>query len=188
MKSSRARVISSNNKFIVLTSTTILLVAAGIYSSVSSGSSGIRQSETIHSSKPLSVLSSKAGAPDSPSTPNPYLSFLPVEAEPDYPYWRNKLHEQGVARRKAMLAAQIQQYGSSQALIPIAESEPSGTKGLNDTYATAEYVSGFGSGAGSDAAADITGNLKPPTAPVGFTPLAEDEGDINKASPTGVVN
>ena len=34
-----------------------------------------------------------------PSWPNPYLSFLPVEAEPDFDYWRARMKFDGAARQ-----------------------------------------------------------------------------------------
>jgi hypothetical protein len=119
------------------------------------------------------------------TSPNPYLSFLPVESNADYSAWQARMHtaaKQRVAQRAAQPA------GLLQFTILQSEVEPVGVKGLNDTVGSAEAVPGFGTGSGDDSEADISGNLKGVAAPVGFTPLAEDEGDIGKASNSLLAN
>ncbi|MDH4056427.1 MAG: PPC domain-containing protein, partial [Gammaproteobacteria bacterium] len=86
--------------------------------------------------------------------------------------------------RDAARKLSAQRSGNLLALLPVGETEPVGTRGVNDMQATAQFIAGFGTGGGDDGAVDISGNLKIPAAATAFTPLAEDEGDINKASPT----
>ena len=122
-----------------------------------------------------------------PQTPNPYLSLLPAGARPDYEYWRNQMKVVSLDRKKVRQAQQAK-FAPSAALLAVGETEAVGVRGVNDTQATAQNIPGFGTGNGDDASADIAGNLKTPDAPTGFSPLAEDEGDINKASPTGLAD
>lgn len=77
--------------------------------------------------------------------PNPYLSFLPVEAEVDWNYWRQKADYEGRLR--------TERQGPSVALINVSETEP------NDSLATAQAIVGFGTGGGDDSEADITGSI-----------------------------
>ena len=79
--------------------------------------------------------------------PNPYLSFLPAEADVDWNYWRQKV------AYESHLRAEAQNQGPSAALINLAEMEP------NDSLATAQEVIGFGNGAGDDPEADVTGSI-----------------------------
>ena len=138
--------------------------------------------------KGVAVPAHKAGKAKSSDTPNPFLSFLPAEATPDYEIWRERLHAQAVSRRAAKKAIAASKGISPLALVVVGETEPSGTKGANDTVATAQNVPGFGTGEGEDAEADITGELRALSVPTEFFPNAEDEGDINKSSPTGLMS
>ena len=74
-----------------------------------------------------------------PKWPNPYLSFLPAEAEPDWDYWRAKMRLEGRARRQEEEAAGF----AFPALFAIGETEP------NDTQATGNFIPGFGRANGS---------------------------------------
>ncbi|MGH8221870.1 MAG: PPC domain-containing protein, partial [Woeseiaceae bacterium] len=118
-------------------------------------------------------------------TPNPYLSFLPAESQPDYALWRERLTEEEQLRTAGQKTT-TQKTGSSLAFAAVGETEPVGTRGVNDSQDTAQHLSGFGTGDGDDAAADVSGNMKTPDAPTVFSPLPEDEGDIDKASATGL--
>lgn len=111
-----------------------------------------------------------------PSGPNPYLSFLPAGAKPDYAAWRNWLAQEGKARRT------VQPPADPSKLIGAGESEP------NDTRATADAVPGFGTGTGDDPAADLTGTIDPPPAPTIIGPFAEDNGSIPLAVATGLAS
>ena len=121
------------------------------------------------------------------ASPNPYLSFLPVEVVPDYTGWNAKLGAVSKQRRNALLRAAAAS-GLPRFLISQSESEPVGVKGVNDNVFTADAVPGFGTGAGDDPEADITGDLKGVGSAVGFSPVMEDDGDINKATVTPLVN
>src|SRR5262245_17288677 len=69
-------------------------------------------------------------------------------------------------------------------IVPVTEAEPPGTLGLNNTLATAEFLPGFGTGAGEYSGADISGFTTSPTRTVAS---AEDDGSIPLANPTGLV-
>ena len=79
--------------------------------------------------------------------PNPYLSYLPAGAEVDWNYWRQKAEYEGRQR------AQARDRSPTAELINLAEMEP------NDSLATAQAVTGFGTGAGDDSEADVTGDI-----------------------------
>jgi hypothetical protein len=113
----------------------------------------------------------RAGRPDGA---NPYLSFLPAEAKPDYPAWSRWLGQQGKAKRATQPASDPTQ------LILAGESED------NDTQASANPITGFGTGTGDDPDADVTGTIDPPAVPTLIGPFAEDDGSIPLASPTGL--
>jgi hypothetical protein len=101
--------------------------------------------------------------------PNPFLAFLPADARPDYEAWRRRVALEAVERRS--------RQGSrlaSAAVVGVPESEP------NDTPATANPVPGFGTGAGDDPAALLTGALASPIALGGSS--SEDDGSIPLAN------
>ena len=110
-----------------------------------------------------------------PQWPNPYLSFLPAGAKPDYDYWRALMRVEGQKRAQRMALTP-----SFTRLISVTESEP------NDTQATAQFITGFGTGAGDDPATDINGNLAAPPVPTAIGPFAEDDGAIPLANATGL--
>jgi len=111
-----------------------------------------------------------------PSGPNPYLSFLPAGAKPDYAGWRSWLAQEGKAKRAVQPPADLSK------LIGAAESEP------NDTRATADAIPGFGTGPGDDPAADVAGTIDPPPAPTIIGPFAEDNGSIPLSIATGLLS
>ncbi len=76
--------------------------------------------------------------------PNPYLSFLPAEAEVDWNYWTQKRDYEG---RKRAEAAEDDLAGT------VNEVEP------NDTLGTAQPIPGFGTGDGDDSSIDVIGNV-----------------------------
>ena len=106
-----------------------------------------------------------------PSSPNPYLAFLPEGVEPDYAYWNAWLREEGQRRARSArspLTARATEFP---------ESEP------NNTQATGDFVSMLGFGSGKTTEVDVTGsitNLSP--TPAAFTTDAEDNGSIPLAS------
>lgn len=111
-----------------------------------------------------------------PGGPNPYLSFLPAGAKPDYPAWNAWLLQEGKALRATQPPADLGK------LITTGESEP------NNTLATPDVVPGFGTGVGDDPSADVSGTVTAPPAPTLIGPFAEDNGSIPVASPTGLAS
>lgn len=109
--------------------------------------------------------------PSQPAWPNPYVSFLPAGAEPDMAYWNAFMHARAAERRQARAPVPTLMFG---------ESEP------NDTQAQAMFLTGFGTGAGEDGAADVTGGFTAQVAPTALGPFAEDEGSIPLASDTSL--
>ncbi|MEM7349619.1 MAG: hypothetical protein AAF657_02360 [Acidobacteriota bacterium] len=77
--------------------------------------------------------------------PNPWLSYLPVGAEVDWDYWHAKRDYENRQR------AEAQEPPAS--LINVVEVEP------NNTLLDAQAIPGFGTGAGDDAEADVTGTI-----------------------------
>ena len=106
--------------------------------------------------------------PSFPPGPNPYLSFLPVGAEPDYDAWRDYMERNAAARFDRA-------NGLGKAL-DVEEAEP------NDSPGEANPIAGFGNGPGEDPVVDITGIFTAPTAPSPLGPYAEDEGSIPLAT------
>ena len=106
----------------------IVVIAVSQNSVSAAGAGAVQQSETLVRLLEPSLKMHDPGATDGPITPNPYLAILPEGVRPDYAYWRNKMHEQALAKRVANLAALTQQTGVAQALIPIAETEPFGMR------------------------------------------------------------
>ena len=104
--------------------------------------------------------------------PNPYLSFLPAGAQPDYRFWQREARRRAAERRHSL--PPVAEKGA------FAETEP------NDSAATADFIAGFGTGGGDDDAIDVTGRFAAPAAPLVIGPFAEDEGSIPLASDTGL--
>lgn len=111
----------------------------------------------------------KSGTVAPPTEPNPYVSFLPKDAAPDWVYWQ----------ARARIEGQNRALGLAPALIGFPETEP------NDSQATANFIPGFGTAPTKDASVDVSGSFSLP-APTPLTPLAEDEGSIPLATPTGL--
>lgn len=108
-----------------------------------------------------------------PYWPNPFLSFLPVEAKPDQAYWAALMSQRAQQRR-------IHQ-GPQGRLGTVPEVEP------NDSPETAHFIADFGSGPGDEPSVDVSGYFSSPGTPVAIGPFAEDEGSIPLASETGLV-
>ena len=113
-----------------------------------------------------------------PSWPNPYLSFLPPDATPDWHYWRAKMRLEG-RRRAARLA------GFPKAVPIVDEGEPSDARGWNDDQASAELITDFGTGLGAMPEVDVAGTLYVPT-PTEMGPFEEDDGSIPLANDAGL--
>lgn len=111
-----------------------------------------------------------------PTSPNPYVSYLPPGVEPDWDYWRARARVDGAARRQAKLLT------APAPLITTSETEN------NDTQAAANFITGFGTIFGSDASADLTGSFPAPATPTGAGPFAEDDGSIPLSSTLGLTS
>ncbi|MFQ5568931.1 MAG: T9SS type A sorting domain-containing protein [Rhodothermales bacterium] len=114
-----------------------------------------------------------------PQWANPYLSFLPAGANPDWAYWRARLRWEG-KRRAARRASK-----APRAVPIVDEGEPGDAWGWNDGQASAEFVAGFGTRPGDMAEVDVAGTLASPS-PTMVGPFAEDDGAIPLANVTGL--
>ncbi len=110
--------------------------------------------------------------------PNPYLSFLPVGAPEDDTYWRAVMELQAKERRATRDASTDLEGGTT----IFNESEP------NNSPATANHLSIFGSDAGEIDAIDIRGSFAAAPPPTLLGPFAEDDGSIPLASDSGLVS
>lgn len=109
--------------------------------------------------------------------PNPFLSFLPADAEVDWEYWHAKMEYDARKRRARQLTER-----SFSKLLNVAEAEP------NDSLATAQSLAGFGTGAGDDDEADVAGTIAAPAVPTMFATASEDNGAIGSSSSVGVTD
>ncbi len=110
-----------------------------------------------------------------PRWPNPYLSLLPADAEPDWDYWRAKLRLEG--RRRAAQRAAI-----PKAIPVFDEIEPGDARGWNDDQASAEFITGFGTGDGDLREVDVTGTMAA-AAPIYIGDFTEEGGLDDGAIP-----
>ncbi|PCJ65769.1 MAG: hypothetical protein COA73_01930 [Candidatus Hydrogenedentota bacterium] len=120
--------------------------------------------------KTTRALSPQSLAGITPSSPNPYLSYLADGVKPDYVYWDTWLKYR--SREKGVTSFSTRN-------VPISESEP------NDTFNTADPIPGVGTGAGDDPNATLTGSLPSFSAtPIGAP--VEDDGSIPLATDLGL--
>ena len=115
----------------------------------------------------------KPGGPDNvplesitPRWGNPFLSFLPDEARPNWAYWRETMRRRAGERAPA-LPAKVQ---------TVAEEE------FNDTAETAQHLD-LGTRPGQAAAIQVLGDMPAPPDALAALALAEDEGSIPLATP-----
>ncbi len=111
--------------------------------------------------------------------PNPYLAFLPAEAEPDFQFWQAAMRSD--SKNKTPSPSPLQ-------LITANEAEGVGAVGQNDSIATAEHITNFGTRLDEDPAADISGSLPQFPVPATIGPFAEDDGAIPIANVTGLIS
>ncbi len=115
-----------------------------------------------------------------PRWPNPYRSFLPADARPDWDFWRAKLRLES-QRRAARMAF------LPKAVPIVDEAEPGDASGFNDTQDAAQPIDGFGTGIDQMREVDIVGTLfAPPPTEIG--PFDEDDGSIPLANDTGLTS
>lgn len=106
--------------------------------------------------------------------PNPWLSFLPADAEVDWDYWHAKMRfdaEKRAATRRVPTRT-----------VAVTDTES------NNSVATAQAIAGFGTDTGLDPAAKVNGSIAAPVTPSAFMPAAEDNGSIPLASATGLTS
>lgn len=126
-----------------------------------------------------------------PPGANPYLALLPDPDKADYRRWQRYLESRSgawaTARKRSLLGAggPIAQDIANPLLVD--EEEPRGTRGSNDTTATAQSVPEFGSGDGEEMAARVLGSLSPEPAPLTrILPSRENDGAIPLSRGTGI--
>ncbi|GIG89105.1 PPC domain-containing protein [Plantactinospora endophytica] len=125
----------------------------------------------------------KPGAAKRPAGPNPFLAMLPDPAKADYVGWKNWLARQGDERA----GLKAQQRAAAAAPVLADEEEPAGIRGGNDTPATAQRITGFGTGAKENPKLRVLGSLSPEQVDAAeLTPNTEDDGAIPLARETGV--
>jgi hypothetical protein len=118
---------------------------------------------------------------------NPFTSLLPDPTVVDKFYWEQVANQKSAAR--AAQLAQKQEAASAkaarlrQAAPPPPfihdENEPAGIFGANDSHATAELVTGFGTGRRENNRARVLGQFSPEVATIiNLSPFAEDDGSI----------
>lgn len=126
------------------------------------------QTRSVPFVSPESTRSTPADAtarsPSSPTSPNPFLSYLPAGVEPDYAYWRARMAADAAERRQEQLFARSVDRGVP---LAFAESEP------NDLLTTADPLADFGTGSGDNPEATITGTMEAPGAAAGPALAAE---------------
>lgn len=105
-----------------------------------------------------------------PPSPNPYLSYLPTGVKPDVGYWNSRMKVESASRFENKLST------AAAPLINLSETES------NDTQATANILSGFGTSVSSDPSATLSGSFSPDAVPAVAGPFAEDDGSIPLAN------
>ena len=115
-----------------------------------------------------------------PAGVNPYTSWGQDPATVDWAYW------QAVAQARGQERAAAQVQATATPPLVHTEVEPAGTRGQNDTQATAEFVNGFGTGGRRTPAAQLLGTLAPSALVVQPVASAEDDGAIPLANATGL--
>ncbi|QFZ19717.1 PPC domain-containing protein [Saccharothrix syringae] len=103
-----------------------------------------------------------------------------------FPSGRAGTDRVAVARDREAKARARGQRVDARAALPYREREPVGTRGGNDTPATAEHVAGFGTGRGTSPKVALTGDLRPDdTIPV-LPAFPETDDAIGLANDTGI--
>jgi hypothetical protein len=135
---------------------------------------------------PASQSPAAKAAPNvKPAGPNPFLALVPDATKVDYRAWAEYLSKNAAAKAAARLKAQARNRAAVSSPLLIDEDEPDGTRGSNDDPASAQRITGFGTGANQNPALRILGSLDP--APVDTIDAnAEDDGSIPLAGETGI--
>lgn len=104
--------------------------------------------------------------------PNPFLSFLPVEAEVDWDYWHAKREYESRLRAEQLA---VQRRG----LPAVNEIEP------NNSLNNVQVLDTFGTGDGEDSQLIVNGSINSPS-PTGFAVDLEDNGSIPLATSVAI--
>ena len=104
--------------------------------------------------------------------PNPFLSFLPVEAEVDWDYWHAKREYESRVRAEQLA---VQRRG----LPTVNEIEP------NNSLNNVQVLDTFGTGDGEDSQLIVNGSINSPS-PTGFVVDLEDNGSIPLATSVAI--
>ncbi|MBA3287201.1 MAG: hypothetical protein H0U21_04135 [Acidimicrobiia bacterium] len=124
-------------------------------------------------------LAAKTGSTaKAPRGPNPSLALVPDPSAVDFASWRRYIAQKSQERAEA-------RAGALASPILVDEDEPDGTRGSNDTPATAQPVPGLGTLARH--AARILGTLSPEEVEIdSIAPNTENDGAIHLARDTGI--
>ncbi len=148
------------------------------------GSDGVTPHERAALSVGLQTADKgNAGKTLRPSGANPQLALVPDPSVIDYAGWKRYLAAKG-EQRQARLENKMT------ALAPplvVDEDEPAGTRGSNDSTATAQPVPGFGTAAHRNPRARVLGDLSNQEVSSDTVPAnTEDDGSIPLAGDTGI--
>jgi hypothetical protein len=133
-------------------------------------------------------VADKAAPGAKPKGPNPFLALVPDASKADYSGWAKYMSQQAAKKATAKLKAQQQKKAAAPASPLLAdEDEPDGTRGANDSPATAQRIQGFGTAAKQNPKLRILGSLDPEAVSPATVPAnAEDDGSIPLAGDTGI--
>lgn len=160
---------SSKPRRVVVLATAALLTAGSAAPGSSAGGSAVEPEDRFPTAAELLATP--------PPGPNPYLAFLPADAEPDWEHWRARMAAMGRARRAARQAAG--KLGGP--ALSFDEIEPAGVTEVNDLPLLAEPLAGLGTRAGESPTAEIRGRLRAPPDPL--PPSVEPDDAIPLAHP-----
>jgi hypothetical protein len=133
----------------------------------------------------VSPTAAKAAPNVKPAEPNPFLALVPDATKVDYRAWAEYMSKNAAAKAAARLKAQARNRVAVSSPLLVDEDEPDGTRGSNDDPASAQRITGFGTGANQNPALRILGSLDPaPVEEIGAN--AEDDGSIPLAGDTGI--
>lgn len=118
-----------------------------------------------------------------PAGPNPYLALLADPTKADYRGWTKYLGQQAARRAKT----KAQQRAITAPPATVDENELPGTRGNNESPASAQLIRGFGTNPTDFHKARVLGTLNPEQAvAVQIPATAEDDGSIPLAGATGI--
>lgn len=119
---------------------------------------------------------------------NPEVALVPKGAVQDRYGWA-RAQKQKARASAAQRAARVQAFaaGSGGPLV-VAEQEPAGVRGKNDSLRTAQRIPAFGTRSGGRPVAAVKGRLSPSALPKieAIPPNAEDDGTLETARDTGL--